>query len=459
MRAMVGAALEHVLEHIRELPSQPVADMSLGAAIAQSLNEPIPTTGRAFEELLAQLFGEVIPASVNTISPGFMAYIPGGGIFHAAVADFIAKSVNRYVGQWRVAPGVVQLEWIVLRWFCDMMGYGADAGGVLTSGGSIANLMAVIAARTDRLPENFLSGVIYVTEQTHHSIAKAARIAGFPARCLRTVAIDSNYRMDLQALQTAIADDRRDGRIPFLVIGTAGTTNTGAIDPLGAIADIAEHEQLWFHIDGAYGAYFILTETGRQLLRGIERADSITLDPHKGLCLPYGTGALITRRLATLTEAFSIQAHYLCAESEFSDRVDFCDMSPELSREWRGLRLWLPLKMHGIEPFRDNLDEKLTLIKAAEEALRAIPHLEIVARPQLSVLAFRLRPKELGGAELDDLNQRLLDGVTRRQRVLLSSTRLDGRLVLRIALLSFRTHAERLHQGLKDIRAVAAELT
>jgi aromatic-L-amino-acid decarboxylase len=458
MREMVAKSLDHVLNHIKGLPSSRVNEASRGRTVARGMREALPEEGAPLEPLLDTLFEDVIPTSVNTAGPGYVGYIPGGGIFSAALADFIAKSVNRHVGYYYMSPAIVQLECNVIRWFCDIVGYGSDAGGVLTSGGSMATLTAIIAARTTRLPEDFRNGVIYLTSQTHYSVAKAALLAGFPERCLRMVPVDSNWRMDPAALQSMIEADRAVGLQPFLVAATAGTTNTGAVDPLEAIADVVESEKLWLHVDGAYGGFFMLTEAGRKTLAGIERADSITLDPHKGLCLPYGTGALITRNLDALKRTYSARCEYLPAMNDVEGETDFCGLSPELSRDWRGLRIWLPLKMHGAAPFRENLDEKLALARQAELALRNMPNIEVVAAPQLSVTVFRLVVPGRSPEELDAINQRFLEAVTRRQRILLSSTRLNGRFSLRLALLSFRTHEDRLMEGLEDIRDAAREV-
>jgi aromatic-L-amino-acid decarboxylase len=297
---LIDAAKERVLRHIESLPTQPSADAEGGAAFARSLVEPLPRTGKPYMELLDFLFDVVIPKSFNTAGPGYLAYIPGGGLPHSAVADLIADATNRYVGVFAAAPGLAQIEWNVVRWFCEIVGYPATAGGILTSGGSLSNLSALIAARRDRLPENFLSATIYVSDQTHHSIQKAAMLAGFPTQNVREVRSDNRFRVRVDDLERAIASDRRLGLTPFAVIGNAGTTNTGAVDDLGALADVAAKERLWFHVDGAYGGFFLLTERGRRRLAGIERADSIALDPHKGLFLPYGTGALLVRDFETL---------------------------------------------------------------------------------------------------------------------------------------------------------------
>ena len=251
----------------------------------------------------------------------------------------------------------------------------------------------------------------------------------------------------------SIARDRKAGWTPFLVVGNAGTTNTGAVDDLEAVAGIAEREKLWFHADAAYGGFFVLTERGRQALAGLSRADSIALDPHKSLFLPYGTGSLIVRDPETLKRAHALSADYMPSMQEDPDLVDFNMISPELSRDWRGLRVWLPIKMHGIEPFRRNLDEKLDLALWATRELEGIPGIEILAPPQLSIVAFRLKRPGLSEDRLNRINRDLMARVNARKRVYLTGTLLQGRFAIRICVLSFRTHADRMREGLDDIRA------
>jgi aromatic-L-amino-acid decarboxylase len=261
--------------------------------------------------------------------------------------------------------------------------------------------------------------------------------------------------MDVGALGEAVAADRAAGLRPFLVVASAGTTNTGAVDDLPAIADLARREQIALHVDAAYGGFFLLTERGRRALRGIEHADSVVLDPHKGLFLPYGSGALVVRDASALRRAHSVPADYMPETQHDRERPDFCELSPELSRDFRGLRAWLPLKLHGAAAFRRALDEKLDLASWACDALRALPGVEIVAEPQLSLFAFRLVRQ---GAEPDALNRRWLAAVNARQRVHLSGTVLGGRFVLRMCVLSFRTHGDRVRQAVADLRAEAALL-
>jgi aromatic-L-amino-acid decarboxylase len=460
MRRLVEAATARIVAHLESLPRQPATGVESdeGEALARSLVEPIPERPEPAEAVLDLLFDRLVPVSFNTAGPGYLAYIPGGGVFHAALADFIADATNRYVGVWQAAPGLAQLEANVLRWFCDLVGYPGAARGILTSGGSLANFSAVVVARRERLPEDFLRGTIYTSDQAHHSVVKAAMLAGVPAANVRVLPTDATFRLRLDALEQALAQDRASGYTPFLVVGSAGTTNTGAVDDLTALADIAEREELWFHADAAYGGFFMMTEEGRRVLAGLERADSITLDPHKGLFLPYGTGSLLVKDGAALKRAHAIGAEYLPRLQEDDEFVDFCQYSPELSRPFRGLRVWLPFKLVGAGAFRESLAEKLDLARLAAGALRETPGVEIVAEPQLSIVAFRLRDPGKSEEELNELNRRFLDRINGRRRVYLTATTVAGRFILRICVLSFRTHRDRMEEGLDDIREAVAEI-
>jgi aromatic-L-amino-acid decarboxylase len=458
MRDLVDATLERIMAHVRSLPEQAAGDTSGAAELARELAEPAPEAPGSLGDALRLLFDRAIPKSFNTAGPGYLAYVPGGGLFASAVAALIAASVNRYVGVWAAAPALVQIEANVIRWLCDLVGYGPEAGGIHTSGGSLANFSAIVAARRNCLPEDFLRGTLYVSEEAHHSIRKAALLAGFPARSVRSLPTDDHFRLRLDALRAQLRADRAAGLSPFLVVASAGTTNTGAVDDLAAVAAVAREERLWFHVDAAYGGFFLLTERGRRALAGIRDADSVVLDPHKSLFLPYGNGALVVRDAAALRRAHSVPAEYLPQLQEDPDRVDFSELSPELSRDFRGLRVWLPLKLHGLGAFRRALDEKLDLAAWGVEQVRLIPGIEIVAEPQLSLFAFRLVRPGLDPLALDALNRNFLAAVNARQRAYLSGTVVGGRFVLRICVLSFRTHRDRMEEVVKDLREVAAEL-
>ncbi len=461
MRDLLARAGELVVRHVASLPSQPTHAVKGGLKVARSLREPLPERGAPVPRLLRTLFGKVLPHSLNTASPGYLAYVPGGGLFQSAVADLIALATNRYTGIWLAAPALVQLEQNVIEWLCGIVGLPSKSGGLLTSGGSMANLIALVAARRDRLPPEFQRGVVYTSDQAHHSVLKAALFAGILPERVRALPVDSHFRLQVSALEQAIDRDARAGLLPFFVAAHAGTTNTGAIDDLPEVARVARSRGLWLHVDAAYGGFFALTERGRRALAGIELADSITLDPHKGLFLPYGTGCLLVRDPGALRRASSVPASYMPPMQTDEDRVDFCELGPELSREARGLRLWLPLKMHGAETFRRALDEKLDLAAAAARAISAIPGVEMIAEPQLSLFAFRYRPpgSETDEATLEQVNRALLQRINDRRRVLLSSARVGERFFARVCVLSFRTHQDRIDALVEDVTEAVRELS
>jgi aromatic-L-amino-acid decarboxylase len=446
-----AACVAFVREHLLSLAEQPSWDLEGARELAARFREPPPLEPRPLPELLERL-RVAVSKSLNTAGPGYLAYIPGGGVYAAALADYLALSVNRYVGVARTAPALVEIEATAIRWLAGLMGYPAEARGILTSGGSLSNFTAVVTAREARLPEDFLQGTIYASEDTHLSVLKAARLAGFPAARLRLLPVDGRRRLVLAALERAISEDAARGLRPFLVVANVGTTNTGAIDPLEGILEVAARHGLWVHADAAYGGFFRLVPEGERLMAGLERCDSITLDPHKGLFLPYGTGCLLVRDGQALRRPHQHDAAYLRDVAPDEDSVNFTDLSPELSRDFRGLRLWLPLQLHGLGAFREALREKLSLARHAWEQLSADPRFELLDEPQLSVVAFRLRGKG------DEANAELLRRVNARSRVFLSSTVLDGRVTLRICVLSFRTHADRVADAVTALREEAARL-
>ena len=333
-----------------------------------------------------------------------------------------------------------------MSWFSEIVGYPASARGILTTGGSLANFSAVVTARRERLPEDFLSGTIYASDQVHHSIQKAAMLAGFPEGNVPRDRLGRKFIKVAEASR-AVAADRAAGKsLPRR--RQRRQRQHGAVDDLAALRGSRRAGAPLVPVDGAYGGFFLLTERGRAAMAA-PSADSITLDPHKSLFLPYGMGSSSSRRRRAETR-HALSAVYLPSMQEDPDLVDFNQISPELSRSWRGLRVWLPIKMHGIAPFRKNLDEKLDLAAWATGQLRKIPGIEILAEPQLSIVAFRWARPGLEGEALNRANRELLDRINGKKRVYLTGTMLGDRFAIRICVLSFRTHADRMREGLDD---------
>lgn len=460
LRDLLAAVTSRVQTWIDRVGDRPAAGEADPEALRAALDEPLPETGRDLEGLLERLFVDVPASGFHTAGPGFMAYIPGGGLPQSAAADLIAGTLNRYATVRAASPGMAAIEAVVVRWLCELVGYRAGALGTLTSGGSLATFSAVVAAREDRLGEDLAGARLYMADQAHGCVPRAARLAGLPrsALCTLPTSAATGWRLQPQALADAIARDRAAGRRPFMVVASAGTVNTGAVDDLVALSELCAAQDLWLHVDAAYGGCFVLTERGRARLAGIERADSIVLDPHKGFFLPYGTGALLVKDGAALYRAHRTSADYLPAMDDDLARLDPCQLSPELSRAARGVRLWLPLQLHGASAFRAALDEKLDLAAWAAEQLAARSQIDLIAPPELSLLAFRWTPPGVTGDALDALNVRLLEAINARGRVHLSGTKVDGRFVLRICVLSVRTHAAQLRMAIEDLDQALAAL-
>jgi aromatic-L-amino-acid decarboxylase len=449
---LTGGISERVIRFLETLPEQPAWSNDHGSDAPSWVRGPVPEEGAGLEETLATLFERVIPCALNTAGPGYLAYVPGGGLYSAALAEFLAAAVNRYAGVWIAAPGAVELETQVIRWLVELLGLPPGSLGLLTTGGSMSNLIALVAARGKLLGETFDDGTLYVSREVHHCVTKAARIAGIRESRCRTIPVDAALRMRVDLLEEAIRNDRGQGLRPFFVCASAGTVNTGAVDPLSAIAAIARREKLWFHVDGAYGGVFRMVPELADVLSGMEEADSVAIDPHKGLFLAYGTGALLVRDPADLRQAYRSSAAYLPEFQDGQQHVDFCEISPELSRDWRGLRLWLPFKLHGVGAFRRALREKRELAVLAYERLAAQPDVEVAAPPELSLFAFRKRWPGVEAEEEDRRNRELLGRINAPRRVYLTGTNLDGRFYLRICVLHLRTHRDRVEEGLEIIR-------
>ena len=456
MQELVRQAGERVVEYLSTLEMQRASDLSDAAEVARLVVEPLPNEGTKYDELLELVFRRLAPKVCNTNSPGMFSYVNGGAMLHSAVADMITAATNPYVGYWGAAPGLAELERTVIGWFSQLFGLPAGAGGVLLSGGSLANLSALVTAREARLGDDFRAGTLYASDQVHHSVAKAARIAGFPADALRVVPSDTNFRLDVGALEHMVAEDAARGRKPFFLVASAGTTNTGAVDDLPRLAGVARARKLWFHVDAAYGGCFALTDRGKRALTGIEHADTIVVDPHKSLFVPFGTGCLLARDVELLHRAHCLHSEYIdgvVEQGEGAKSRDFADLSPELSRGMRGLRIWLPLKLLGAQAFRRALDEKLDLARRASALIGELLGYELVAPPELSILAFRAVEPGLSPEGHDRLNAEILERVNARGRVHLSGTELRGRFTLRVCVLSLRSHLRDVEACVEELRA------
>lgn len=458
MQAMGDNVLQRVVAHLASIQEQPVRGDVDAAELCRGMREPVPENGSELEPLLDAIFKEWVPRTFNTASPGYLAYIPGGGVYPSVLADLIANGVNRYTGVWLAAPALVQLEANALDWIREWMQFPTSARGLFTTGGSMANFTAIVCARERLLGADIRRGVLYASGEVHHSVTKSARLAGVMPDRVRAIAIDGAYRMRIDALEAAIRADRAAGLTPFLVVSSAGTTNTGAIDPLREITRVCRTQGLWHHVDGAYGACFYIVPELRSLLAGLPEVDSLTLDPHKGLFLTYGTGALLVADGTALKAANSATASYMPASQKDDDLYDPHQFGPDLSRDFPGLRVWLSIKLFGAARYRAALAEKRALALEAARRVAELPHFVIDAPAQLSLFAFHL---EWPGSTLETQNaatRELLERVTRRGKVMLTGCEVGGRYLGRVCVLSFRTRQAIIETCVQHLAEEAAAI-
>lgn len=449
----VRAYAESFLEALPEAPAFVQRDQP-GAGLEAF---PIPETGQALSSILGVLAQQVDGVGANGASGRHLAFIPPSSLFAGALGDLLAALTNRYAAYYFAGPGAVRMENQVLGWLAREMGFPEGTGGNLASGGSLAHLVGICAAReaAGLCAADYGKACVYLSDQAHHCLDKALRVAGMGEAPIRRIPSDASYRLRPEALEAALQADLQAGLRPWLLVPTAGTTNTGAVDPLEACADLAARHGLWMHTDGAYGASFALTARGKAALAGMDRSDSLVVDPHKGLFTPLGLGAVLVRHLDPLRRAHAFQADYLPSPPEDLDELSPSEMTLEFSKHARALRLWLPLQLHGAAAFRAALEEKLLLAAYAHERLKEIPGVDPGPAPQLSVLAFRFLPER---GDPDAFNQALLADLTAEGRVFLSGTRLGGAYHLRLAILAARTHRDQVDEALACLRRAAARL-
>jgi len=405
---------------------------------------------KSLSEILKLYDDEIATKGIKPASGGHIGYIPGGGIYTSAIADFLVDITNEYVGMHFSCPGGVAIEHVLLDWMKEMFGFPETAVGNLTSGGSIANLIAMTAARDKHKIKNATieKSVIYLSPQVHHCIQKALKIIGLEDVIINYLELDDNSKIKVDDLKLKIEADKLKGLNPFLIVASAGTTDTGAIDPLDKIGQIAKEHNLWYHVDGAYGGFFILVDDKKEKFKGIELADSVVVDPHKGLFLPYGLGAVLVKDKQAVYHSHVVRANYMQDAVAEETPVNPADVSPELTKHFRSLRLWLPLQLHGIEPFVACLEEKILLTQYFREQLIKIGF-KVGPEPDLSVSYFWYPTND---DNENTYNEKLLKELHKDGEVFLSSTKINGKFVIRMAILSFRTKLSTIDKAIAMIK-------
>jgi glutamate/tyrosine decarboxylase-like PLP-dependent enzyme len=460
MRALGYRVIDMLVEHHSTLAEKSATSLRRRDELEARLREAPPAAGLAAEEVLATVERDVFSSIMYCTHPRHFAWVPGPSNYISVLADALASGVNVCPGTWFETSGPSQIELITTEWLVELCGLPATGGGVFVSGGSVANLTALVAARQIKLGGSMRDAVIYSSAQAHSSNWKNIRILGFQPGQTRLVPVDGRLRLDAAALAAAVEEDRRNGRRPFCVIATAGTTNTGTVDPLQAIADVCEKHDLWMHVDGAYGAAAILTERGRALLKGMERAHSLVLDPHKWLFQPFDIGCCLVRNVRWLEESFSEHPEYLQDTRDklnMSREVNFCDRSVQLTRAFRALKLWMSIKVYGLDRFGAAIDQGIDNAERAQGLLEDEGRFEIVTPAQLGVVTFRYRPPNCPPLELNKLTHSIFDGIVADGHALLTTTVINGQTVLRLCTINPRTTDDDIRSTIEMIARIGAD--
>lgn len=457
MRAFGYRVVDRIVDHLTTLDAQHAGRTTDRSTLEALLRESPPDLGSDPESVLDRIERDVLTHMGRVHHPRFFAFVPSPANYVAVLSDALAAAYNVFAGTWIESSGPAMLEIVTLDWLREWCGMPEGAGGVFTSGGSMASLTALAAARHDRLGDDLDGAVAYASDQTHTAIDRALRVLGFGSSQLRRLPSNERYALDPDVLSAWIAEDRASGKRPFCVIANAGTTNTGAVDPLDRLAEVCERERLWLHVDAAYGGPAILTERGRRDLVGLGAADSLALDPHKWLFQPYEIGCTLVREPRLLAETFAVRPDYLRDTETDGGEVNFADRSVQLTRSFRALKLWFTIQVFGLDAIRAAIDVGLDLAEYAEEVLRDSKVWEVVTPAQLAIVSFRYAPAGVPPQEADRITAALVEASIDDGHTMVSSTTLGGRLALRLCTINPRTTRDDIASSIAKLESLAAE--
>ena len=429
-----------LLRDYATLGEQPIGQTACRAEMEALLREPPPEDGQEFTKVLEEIQAKIIPYTLRPNHPRFLAFIPGAPTFVSILGDWLCAGLNFFAGVWKEAPAATEVELLVLDWFKEFLGFPAQARGILTSGGSEANLTALVVAREKLSYADRQRAIIYVSEHRHYSIDRAAKVMGLRPDQVRKVPADAQHRLSLGLLRQAAHEDRQANRLPWAVVGNAGATNTGTVDALDVLADFCRESEIWFHVDAAYGWPAVLIPEGKQEFRGIERADSITLDPHKWFGQTFEAGCVLVREGKALEDTFHLRPDYMQDVTPGEEEINFADHGIALTRRFRALKIWFSMKVLGLGWYRGLIEHCCRLADYAQKLLEKTANCEILCPRQLSIVCFRFVPSS-GGIDVDDFNLALCEKIRLTGRAFLSTTRLNGQVALRLCFVNWRTTA------------------
>lgn len=458
MKALGYEVIDMLVDHYASLPDEPAKKQIDQTEMEALLIQPLPEDGTDVLTLVKQLREEIFVDLEHKIHPRDFAFIPGPSNFVSVMADTIASGYNIFSGAQITSSGATIIELLVIDWLREIFGFAKGAGGLFVSGGSVANLTGLAAARSVKLNDRIDGARIYFSDQTHVSNTKALKLLGFQQDQFFTISSDTSFCLDMEQLCKQIEADRMAGHKPFCVIANAGTTNTGAMDPLDQLATLCDKEDLWLHVDGAYGAAAALTDKGGALLNGINKADSLSFDPHKWFFQPYEIGGVIVRDMNHLQQTFATNAEYLRDIQDPAGReINFFDYGIQMTRGFRALKMWLSIKTFGIRAFRGAIERGIELAEVAEMELKKSSNWEIITPAQLGIITFRYYVADVEEARLSEINQKIVEAMLADGFAFVLTTSLRGKTVLRMCAINPRTSDEDIRETLRMLERFGDE--
>ena len=457
MRNFGYRVVDMLVAHFDDFPEKPVTERT-DRSPREQLHEAVPEKGMSPDDVLVQVEQDVFANMMHVDHPRFLAFVSSPSNYISAMADALTAGFNPFLGTWMEASGPTEVELVTIDWLRQLCGLPEGAGGLFVSGGSMANLTALATARHIRLGDQCHKAVIYTSDQTHSSIARGLNVLGFKSDQLCILPSDASCRISVETVRKQLTEDRKNGKQPFCIIANAGTTNTGAIDPLNRLADLCQEENLWLHADGAYGAAAVITEEGRALLAGLDRVDSMTLDPHKWLFQPYEIGCVLVRDRRHLRKTFHVSPEYLQDLEGTGEETNLSDYGVQLTRSFRALKLWMSIKVFGLAAFRQAVAHGLNLARIAEKRLDEMDRWEIFTPAQMGILTFRYVADGLSPEATDHFNRRLVGPILADGFALVVSTVIKKRTVLRFCTINPRTTRADIYQVINKLDQYAKDL-
>lgn len=434
-------------DYFEQFPERKVFAGKSAEEVIALFEEPLPEEGSEIDEVLNEVKGKVLESITNSAGPRYFGYITGGGNQAAVLAEMIKAALNQNNLKWHSSPASTELEKLVMQWVAEFIGYPKSSAGVLLSGGSVANFNCMAVARKIKSPMdvaeeglyNSPPQTIYVSAEGHSSFDKAVDMLGIGKKYLRKIPVSNNLQVDVQKMEEAILKDKEAGLHPICAIAVAGTTNTGAVDDLHAIAELSERYDLWYHVDAAYGGPAAAVPRTSALFEGIERADSVVINPHKWMYVPFEAGGVLVKNPEYLRATFSTIPDYLKSNESTGSRTDLMEYNLPLTKEFKALKVWMTIKKYGARKLRQTIEKDIEKAAHLVDLIQKDEHLELMAPAPLSIVCFRYFRKTLTEEELDALNDRIIREIESDGRIFLTGTKIKGSTALRVCFINHRT--------------------